>query len=384
MSMEKTDRHIDRRTFLRAGAVGAAVAASGLGFAQEQPAKPKAGTPAYRTLGRTGLKLSIIGMGGLKTAEPAIFQAGFDKGINFVDTARVYMEGRNERIVGEALKGYRDKVYVVTKVWPRTKEEMEQSIAESLKELKVDYVDILQLHCLKNADMVRDEVFRGVLTAAKKKGQARFIGVSAHTMEADIVNAVVDDPDKLWDMILVTYNFKSDPKVKEAIARAGAANIGVIAMKTQAGGYETGRFGAVSPHQAALRWVLNDPNVTAAIPGMVNLDQLNENTAVMGMELAAADLEILEQYGQAIAPYYCHRCQKCAPTCPMRVDIAEVNRSLMYAEGYCDLDLARSTYRTIPKGATAAACSDCPTCTAHCIHGLDLAERMGKARELFA
>ena len=382
--MEKMDRHIDRRAFLKAGAVGAAVAASGLGFAQAQPAKPKAGTPAYRTLGRTGLKLSVIGMGGLKTAEPAIFQAGFDRGINFVDTARVYMEGRNERIVGEALQGYRDKVYVVTKVWPGTKEEMEQSIAESLKELKVDYVDLLQLHSIRTTDAVRDEVFRGVFSEARKKGQTRFIGVSTHASEPDVINAVVDDPDKLWDMVLVSYNFKSDPKVKEAIARAAAANIGIIAMKTQAGGYETGRFGAVSPHQAALRWVLNDPNVTAAIPGMVNLDQVNENVAVMGMELAAADLEILEQYGQAIAPYYCHRCQKCAPTCPMRVDIAEVNRSLMYAEGYRDLDLARSTYRTIPKGATAATCGDCPTCTARCIHGLDLAERMKKAQQIFA
>lgn len=382
MCMENTNRHIDRRTFLKAGAAGAAVAASGLGFA-EAPAE-KAGTPAYRTLGRTGMKLSVIGIGALKTAEPAIFQAGFDRGINFVDTARVYMQGRNERIVGEALEGYRDQVYVVTKVWPGTKEEMEQSIAESLKELKVDYVDLLQLHSIRTTDAVTDEVFREVLSEARKKGQTRFIGVSTHTLMPEIINAVVDDPDKFWDMVLVSYNFKSDPKVKEAIARAGEANIGVIAMKTQAGGYETDRFGDVSPHQAALRWVLNDPNVTAAIPGIVNLDQIKENAAVMGMKLTKADLETLEQYGQAIEPYYCHRCQSCAPTCPMRVDIAEVNRSLMYAEGYRDLDLAQSTYRTIPKQASAATCGDCPSCTARCIHGLDLTERMGKARELFA
>jgi len=376
------DCPMDRRTFLKTGAAGAAMAASGLGFA-ETPAE-KAGTPAYRTLGRTGLKLSVIGIGALKTAEPAIFQAGFDLGVNFVDTARIYMDGRNERIVAEALEGYRDQVYVVTKVWPGTKEKMEQSIAESLKTLKVDYVDLLQVHSIRTPDDVTNDVFREVMSEARKKGQTRYIGVSTHTLVPEIINAVVDDPDKFWDMILVPYNFKSDPKLKKAIARAAAADIGVIAMKTQAGGYETDRFGDVSPHQAALRWVLNDPNITAAIPGIVNLDQINENAAVMNMKLTTADIETLEQYGQAIAPYYCHRCQSCAPTCAMRVDIAEVNRSLMYAEGYRDLDLARSTYRTIPQQASAAACGNCPTCTARCIHGLDLPERMGKARELFA
>lgn len=379
---------INRRTFLKIGSLGAAFTATGLGLAADQgtqpapAAKPDAVTPVYRTLGRTGMKVTVIGIGALATAEAAIFRAAFERGINFIDTARAYLEGRSEKLVAEALQGYRNKVYLATKVKPGSKEAMLNSIKESLDSLKVDHVDLLQLHNITTKEEVYSKDYREVLADARNEGKARFIGVTAHAGEAEVVNAVVDDPEKLYDTVLVTYNYKSDPKVKEAIARAAQAGIGIIAMKTQQGGYKTKELGDISPHQAALKWVLQDTNVALAAPGMLDLNQLTENIAVMGMKFTQADAEILERYAQAIAPYYCRRCGACRGTCPARVYIPKVNRCLMYAEGYGDLALARATYKEIPAEISVLACRDCARCVARCAHGINIGERMARAREL--
>jgi predicted aldo/keto reductase-like oxidoreductase len=219
----------------------------------------------------------------------------------------------------------------------------------------------------------------------RSQGKTRFVGVSTHKNEAEVIQAVVDDPEKFFDTVLVAYNFGSDPGVKEAIALAAKANIGVIAMKTQAGGYNTKELGDISPHQAALKWVLQDPNVHTTIPSMINLDQVREDTAVMGMKLTRADLDILNTYAMAIKSHYCHQCGACEATCPKGVDIPTINRCLMYAEGYGDLELARSTYTSELVGpVSAAVCGECDHCVARCARGLDIPIRMRRAQTLFA
>ena len=121
-----------------------------------------------------------------------------------------------------------------------------------------------------------------------------------------------------------------------------------------------------------------------AIPAMVDLTQVKEDTEVMGMGFTTVDKQILSRYGDAIDPYYCRGCAQCDGTCPEGVDIATVNRSLMYAEGYRDLDLARAAYAGLPATQSAARCADCSTCVAQCANGLDLAARMREAQRLFA
>jgi aryl-alcohol dehydrogenase-like predicted oxidoreductase len=161
---------------------------------------------------------------------------------------------------------------------------------------------VLHLHGLANPKRAFDPDIRGALVKLKEQGKVRFFGVSTHTNQAEVVDGITNDPDRFFDVALVGYNFKSDPSVKQAIARAAKAGIGVIAMKTQAGGYQTTETGSVSPHQAALKWVLQDTNVTAAIPGMKTLDELRELVAVMGVKLTSADERVLRRYSQAIDP----------------------------------------------------------------------------------
>jgi hypothetical protein len=382
---------MNRRDFLKAGLLsttsallgGDALAAAAKGYALSGSAGFPA--PVHRTLGRTGLKITVVSFGAMLTPEAEVIRFAFDHGINYVDTARRYMDGKNEEIVGRALKGRRDKVYVATKTLPtsRSKEDIYKDVETSLRALGTDYIDVIQLHNLTDRERVFIPETRQALQTLKEQGKVRFFGVTTHKNQIEVLDALVEDRDRFFDTVLVAYNFKSGRAETEAIARAARAHIGVIAMKTQAGGYATDALSSVSPHQAALKWVLGNSDVTAAIPSMRDMSELREDTAVMGMPFGHADRDVLQRYGAAVKPYYCSFCGQCEATCPRGVEISTINRSLMYAEGYRSADLARSTYREVPLSASASVCIDCPGCVARCVNGLDIAAKMQRARSVF-
>jgi predicted aldo/keto reductase-like oxidoreductase len=315
------------------------------------------------------------------TPESEVIRAGVDMGINYLDTARGYLKGRSEEIVSRALEGIRDKVYISTKSHGAAKDALAEELETSLKNLRTDHVDVFHLHGLDDPKRAFDPEFRAVLLKLRQQGKVRFFGVSTHTNQANIVNALADDPDKFFDVVTLGYNFKADPAIKQAIARAAKAGIGVVAMKTMAGGYQTTEMGSITPYQAALKWVLQDTNVTAAIPGMKTLANIQEMMPVMGMKLTSADERALRNYSKAIDPYYCRLCAECEKTCPKGVRISVVNRALMYAEGYKEHGLGRATFR---EADSASACTGCNDCVARCVNGLDIAEKMRRARSLLA
>jgi predicted aldo/keto reductase-like oxidoreductase len=389
MHKGKRYKGMNRRDFLRVGVIGTTSAllgweglADAMQVASSEPFVFPA--PVYRTLGRTGLKITTVSFGAMLTPEAEVIKVAFDHGVNYVDTARRYMGGRNEEIVAKALKGKRDKVYVATKISPasRSKKDMFKDVETSLKALETDYVDVIQLHNLTGKDRIFNPETREALITLKEQGKVRFFGVTTHTNQAEVLHALADDRERFFDTALVAYNFKSSTDIKEAITRAARANIGIIAMKTQAGGYTTDTLGPFSPHQAALKWVLQNRHITAAIPGMRDMAELREDIAVMGMRFGYLDGLILKRYGAAVRPYYCHLCGKCEITCPRGVAISTINRCLMYAEAYESALLARSTYDEIPLYASATACLDCPDCVAKCVNGLDIPVKMARARTL--
>lgn len=383
---------INRRDFLKVGLAGTTSALlgwEGLADAMQYASAESFVFPApvYRTLGRTGLKITMISFGAMLTPEPEVMKIAFDHGVNYVDTARRYMGGKNEEIVAGALKGKRDKVYVATKISPAStsKENIFKDVETSLKALETDYVDVIQLHNLTGReDRIFNPEIREALVRLKEQGKVRFFGVTTHKNEAEVLHALADDKDRFFDTALVKYNFKSDAQTKQAIARAAQANIGIIAMKTLAGGYATDALGPFSPYQAAIKWVLQDQHITATIPGMRDLAQLREDIAVMGTRFGYLDNFILKRYGAAVQPYYCHLCGKCEATCPKGVAISTINRCLMYEEAYKSPVLARSTYHEIPSSLSASVCLDCSDCVARCINKLDIPVKMERARKLLA
>ena len=254
MSKKDQKETINRREFLKIGVMTATTAAVGLSglrgvleAANQQ--NPGVTPPVFRTLGRTGLKVTVVSFGAMLTPEHEVMRAAFDLGINYVDTARKYMGGRNEETVGKAIKGIRDRLYIATKPTSTStsKKDIMKDVETSLTKLGTDHVDVIQLHGLTNSDRAFIPEVREAFIELRTQGKVRFFGVTTHTNQAQVVNAIVDDKDKFFDTVLVAHNFKSSPDISQAIARAAKAGIGVIAMKTQAGGYKTDLLGAVEP-----------------------------------------------------------------------------------------------------------------------------------------
>ena len=229
---------MDRRGFLRLGAFGTAALAAGTGCGEEAlPPAPYEGTPAFRTLGRTGMKITIVSMGAMRTSEPAIFQAAFDKGVNYIDTARgYYMDGRNEgdggrsaqRLPRPRVRGHQGEAGFEGGNDPEHR--------RSLSSLKVDYVDLLQLHALSSAEQVMNTEYREVL-AEPEVGKDAVHRRDHAFKEPDVLNAVTDDPDKAVRHRAGHVQLQKPPEVKAAIAKAAAARH--HCNEDQAGGYQT-------------------------------------------------------------------------------------------------------------------------------------------------
>lgn len=345
--------------------------------ALEAAVSPAGRADETRVLGKTGIVVSPVGIGAMTTRDPDVIRHALDKGANYVDTADCYMGGENERIVGRALKGIRGKVVVASKVHIAPVDQMIRSVENSLKSLATDVIDVMQLHGIgSEAEVVNDNA-REALRKLIEQGKIRVAGVTTHSGQEAVLRAVMKHG--FYKTALVGYSFRTDvgltasirnalvpgPGLSAAIRDAGAAGIGVIAMKTQAGGYEV-PDSALSPHQAALAWVLENPGVALAIPGMVSFAQVDENLAARGMRLGWSGRKTLSLYSRAIADRHCGLCGHCAGACPRGVDVQGVLRSLTYLEGYGRVDLARDSYRGLGPGRTAAACLSCAGCVVSC------------------
>lgn len=335
----------------------------------------------YRNLGKTGLKVTTVGMGVMNCSDPAVLLRAFDLGVNFYDTARVYMGGRNESLVGKVFRGKRDKVLIQTKVLMKPSEKANRATVEkSLKSLGTDYVDVLLAHALNTPSQVGSPAVVEFLTAMKKEGKARFTGFSSHADMASLLKAAVKAG--CHDVALVSYNFTHSDKLKEAVALAAESGIGVVAMKTQAGGYKAAKMKGLSPHQAALRHVLMDRNVSTAVPGVRTIEEINQCAAVMGTLFSKKDANALEHYDGYLQGRICTMCGGCMGECPHGVDHTDVLRLAMYHDGYEDDRLVRERLTETGLLHGALRCSECSSCAITCRRGLDIRARMEWVRRV--
>ncbi|MGD9383418.1 MAG: aldo/keto reductase [Desulfobacterales bacterium] len=352
-------------------------------------------TMEYRSLGKTGLKISALSFGVMRLSEPTVLFKALDMGINYFDTAHRYQNGNNEKMLGKVLKQYgRSKVFIATKIPPYYKrlgkkrlnnqKSMETMMEESLRRLQTDYVDVLFLHSITEPGWPLHEEMLGFCEKMKKTGKARFVGISFHTTGQTYVDTVDRTLEAdMYDVFLATLNYKSPTAHIQALNRARQKGMGIVAMKTQAGGYKPESNILLNPHQAALKWVLDKQFVDCAIPGMINRQQLAENAGVIGKKIGWSDRKTLAAYYDAVKDRYCLRCGSCTVSCKHKVDISTIHRCLMYWEGYQDFDLGRYTYRRLASTENAQACLGCTAPTCHCINGINISERMRHAHTHF-
>lgn len=323
------------------------------------------------------------------TSDPSVIERAAEAGINYFDTARGYQGGNNERMVGAALKSRRKQVYISTKTHGSTKQAALADLETSLREMGTDYVDVWCLHAVGDPNRLTEEML-DALETAKKEGKARFLGLSTHSNQAGVIEAAIKTG-KI-DVVIVAYNFTMFKTLEPALEAAAKAGLGVVAMKTMAGGFRKARPGSdlhaklnrEGAMLAALKWVLRNPNVHTTIPSMTDMEQLEENLRAMTEPFSEADEKILARRLKEIGPLYCRGCNGCASQCPHGLPIPDMLRCLMYAEGYGEFALAREQFLTLPASARMVRCADCDRCAVRCPNGVRVAERLVRAQEWLA
>lgn len=343
----------------------------------------------YRTLGRTKLRIPIVSFGVMNSDSPDLLRKALDMGIKHLDSAHGYLRGNSEKVIGEVVeeKGCRDKVYISTKIYlqrdrekgtflPEANEEnFNETLNISLQRLRSDYVDILYIHNIPTTQMVNYEPTMKALQKAKEAGKARFIGLSVHTNEPEVIRAAVDAG--IYDVVLTTYNYLQEHKeeVKKTIQYAAKNDVGIIAMKTQCGTRINKKVDV--NHEAALKWVLSDENVCTTIPGMTTFDQMDLNFSVMNdLALSATEKRDLQLTSMLKGTFYCQNCRSCIPSCPNKVEIPTLMRAYMYAEAYGNLYQAKSTVAELPEHCSLSVCQNCSKCVASCRNSININSRL--------
>jgi len=405
---KRTD--ISRRAFLAKTATGFASAGflSGFpaaAFAQNVPAaetKGSSGTVINRTLGRTGLSMPVVSMGVMNADNPEIVQASCEIGVKHFDTAASYQYGRNEQMVGSVIKrlGIRDKVTIATKIFSGTqrrglesREIVDKLITDceaSLKRLNTDYVDILYIHNVDNAETVNDPAIVEGLTRLKDQKKIGFAGVSTHSQMADVINAAVENG--AYDVVLTAINFTmaGDGALLGAIEQAAAKGIGIVAMKTQAGGArwpnpETRKkFTGSTIATAALKWVMRNEHVATSIPGYANYEHMREDFSVAhDLEYTDEERTFLENNEITLGFGFCRQCRKCLASCPGGVDIPNLMRTHMYTAQYANFHQARMTLNEIASKRGLSACGSCSNCVARCANSVDIPGRIAELKIVY-
>ena len=383
----------DRRHFLKStllGTSGALLSFPSLAqrASSAQPAPRSDRKFITRKLGKTGIEVPIVSFGVMRADNPALVKAALDAGVVMYDTAHGYQRGKNEEMLGEVLKDRpRDSFILATKVQPeefdnRTGEVKPGSTSKaflerldiSLKRLKLDYVDILYVHGISSRDGALSTAMLEAVQMAKKSGKAKHVGLSTHKNEPEVIQAAIESG--VYEVVLSAINFKQDyyPKLKEAIANAAKAGIGIVAMKTMAGGFYDKERKLPINCKAALKFVLQDENVTTAIPGNTNFDHLNMNMSV-NTDLKMTDEEKADLLGgKSLGSLYCQGCEHCVPNCPKGLPIPEIMRAYMYTYGYREPEMAHSLLSSLDLQENP--CSDCSHCGATCVKGFNISDRI--------
>jgi len=393
-------RDLGRRDFLRASAGAAALTALAADAAPAQaPAQP---LPTV-TLGKTGQKTSILGIGTSWALQPSFIQTALKAGVRYIDTSENYENTRAERVLGDVLErtGMRKDVYLVTKNG-RAKvggsdayAAFEKRLAGSLERLKTDYVDCYYLHGIEGREihLLQDPGVKAAFEKLKKAGKIRFCGFSCHDRRLpEIVTAAAESG--FIDQIMIQYNYRTmhGDDIRRALDAAQKANLALVAMKTQGG---AGSFREIDPapkfqefvdkgfkkEQAAIKTVLAEGVMQVVVSEMTNRDMLRENMAAcIERKLSLRDQELLEQHRQATAHLYCQGCgHNCEPAAGLPV--ADILRFLRYDEVYGKTRRARELYQALPESARDLAHANLAAAETACPHRLPIAALLQRANQ---
>lgn len=366
----------------------------------------------YNKFGNTGIKISALGFGSMRLpmvqdndnnnhvdmdSAVEMMCHGFDLGINYIDSAYGYCASESEIAVGKALKGYRDKVYLSTKLplgGITSTADFNRLLEEQLTKLNVDYIDFYHFHGVSN-DRLENVILKYKLIdealKAKSAGLIRHLSFSFHD-KPEIMNKIIDLG--VFSSVLCQYNLL-DRGNEQAIAYAVKQGLGVVAMGPVGGGRLSypSRFMQglvkenISTPELALRFVISNPNIHCALSGMGTMQMVDENvkTASVSESLSGDELQRIDatlKQCQSLADIYCTGCGYCMP-CPHGVNIPGCFSALILKKVY-KLDVAASErYNGLKVDNQAVACVECGACEKQCPQNIPIIQRLKETVGLF-
>lgn len=404
---------VSRRKFIKASVIAGAALAGKDMIAIAGNAATK-NEMKYRRFGRTNLMLSEIGMGcasGLRSNQlgpvlfnrwreqiPTIVDTLLDRGGNVFATSSTYHD--TEELLGKALKGKRDKAYIFTSAEP--KEDAKSVIAScerSLVRFQTDYLDGYFCH---NG---WSEGFQESAKKLQEQGKIRFIGQSCHVPQRHVEKIEAD----LVDFIFQPYNYMSlakwtekidTPGIEELFRLAKKRDIGVLVMKPMSGHYipnwarqttdpmvqtflkDLKDLGTENLYQAFLLWVLKNNNVTTAVIGLNEAEDVINDCDAINKVFTSMHQEILERYASLATNDYCRLCETCMPSCPKKIPIPDIQRFRMYYKNYGHTLDAREYYAGIVGDKQASACDGCGACEAACPNNVSIIKNLKDAHQV--
>ncbi len=327
----------------------------------------------YRILGKTGLKISRLGFGGIPIQKidaegtKKLMHRLMAEGVNYIDTARAYTV--SEEYLGYALEGIREHFVIATKSMSRTAQAMAQDVDTSLQKLRTDYIDLYQIHNPSPEELEQVQQPGGALEAlqeAKGAGKIGHIGLTLHSIEL-FEQALHYD----WaETIMFPYNLL-ETQGQDLIHACGEKDIGFIAMKPLAGG-------AIDDADLALRFIAANPDVTVVIPGMAEEQEIGQNIRAVcdSTPFTDAEQEKILKLRQSLGTNFCRRCNYCAP-CSVGISISQVFLIEGYLTRYRLTDWAQTRYNGLQVKPTA--CVGCGICESRCPYKLPIRQMLRDA-----
>ena len=424
---------LSRRKFLTAsifGMIGSGMISRSKELnAKEQEASEVPKIKEYRTLGRTGFKVSDISAG--VTTDVSLLNALLDSGINYIDTSESYAGGRIEETVGEAIRDRdRKSLFITTKTSDHsdsgklskedvTKEGFLRRIRRSLERLQTDYIDCIMFSDAESVDSLKQEGFHAAVRQLKEEGRVKYIGISHHgsewhedrkeTMEEILLAAAEDGR---FDVMLLVYNYLKQDMSERVLRVSREKNIGTTLMKTEPARLYYGtkqwletqekegkeveegirktlrelkgkideaqgfynEYNLKTPAEirnASIRFVLSNSDVNTACISFRNYDDLKNYIMLSGSRLTSKDESLLRAYSQKCGSLYCrHACGLCESECPHKVPVNAIMRYDHYFEAQGREKYAMKKYATLPtaKADTCLSCSG--PCQNACPYGV--------------
>lgn len=325
------------------------------------------------TLGKTGITVVQNAFGALpiqrvsKEVAVKLLRKAYDGGMRYFDTARAYSD--SEEKLGEAFDGMREKVFIATKTAAKTPEGFWRDLETSLKNLRTDYIDVYQFHCVQQCYRPGDGTgMYECMLEAKKQGKIRHIGVTAHKI--GIAKECAESG--LYETMQFPFSYLSGKQELELVEMCKEQNMGFICMKALAGGL-------INNSRAAMAYMTQFDNVLP-IWGIQKEEELDEwlsfidNTPVMDEEISA----FIDKEQKELSGDFCRGCGYCMP-CPQDITINQCARmSLMLRRAPSQNWLSEYWQKEMAKIET---CLHCNACASKCPYELNTPELLQKNLE---